>query len=119
MNFIADESVDRQIIDQLRKDGHSVWYVTEMKPGLTDDAVLQKANQETAILLTADRDFGELVFRLNRLTHGVILIRLAGISPPKKAEFVSSAIEKHSSEFQNAFSVITPNAVRIRQINQH
>ena len=119
MNFMADESVDRQIIDQLRKDGYSVWYVTEMQPGLTDDAVLQKANQETAILLTADKDFGELVFRLNRLTHGVILIRLAGISPPKKAEFVSSAIKKHSSEFQYAFSVTTPNAVRIRQIIPH
>jgi predicted nuclease of predicted toxin-antitoxin system len=119
VNLLADESVDRQIIDQLRKDGHAVWYVTEMKPGLTDDEVLQKANQETAILLTADRDFGELIFRLNRLTFGVILIRLAGISPLKKVAFVSSAIKKHSSEFQSAFSVITPNAVRIRQINQH
>jgi predicted nuclease of predicted toxin-antitoxin system len=119
VNLLADESVDRQIIDQLRKDGHSVWYLTEMKPGLTDDEVLQKANQETAILLTADRDFGELIFRLNRFTLGVILIRLAGVSPLKKVAFVSSAIKKRSTEFQSAFSVITPNAVRIRHIKQN
>jgi predicted nuclease of predicted toxin-antitoxin system len=86
---------------------------------LTDDAVLQKANQENAILLTANKDFGELVFRLNRLTHGIILIRFAGISPPEKAKYVSSAIEKHSSEFQYAFAVITSKTVRIRQIIQH
>jgi len=119
MNFLADESADREIIDQLSRYGHAVLYLTAMEPGLPDGAVLHKANQETALLLTADKDFGELVFRLNRLTHGVILIRLAGISPPEKAKFVSSAIKKHSSEFHNSFSVITPNAVRIRQIIQH
>jgi predicted nuclease of predicted toxin-antitoxin system len=67
MKLLADESVDQQIVDRLRKDGHEVWYVTEMEPGISDDLVLKKANQEMAILLTANKDFGELVFRLNRI----------------------------------------------------
>lgn len=58
MEFWADESVDR-----LREDGHQVWYAAEMEPGLSDEAVLALANREAALLLTADKDFGELVFR--------------------------------------------------------
>lgn len=76
MKFLADESVDRQVVDQLRLDGHEVWYVAEKEPGISDDTVLDRANQEMAVLLTADKDFGELVFRQKRIAMGVILLRL-------------------------------------------
>ena len=52
MNFVADESVDRQIVERLRDDGYFVWYVTEMAPSISDDKVLQIANNETAPLIT-------------------------------------------------------------------
>ncbi len=68
MNFLADESVDRQIVDALRGDDHAVLYVTEMDPGISDDEVLDKAEKGSAILITADKDFGELVFRQQRIT---------------------------------------------------
>jgi predicted nuclease of predicted toxin-antitoxin system len=67
MNLVADEGVDRQIVEQLRHDGHDVLYVAELAPSISDDEVLQKANDWHAPLLTADKDFGELVFRLNRI----------------------------------------------------
>jgi predicted nuclease of predicted toxin-antitoxin system len=63
MIFLADESVDRQIIERLRQDGHQVLDVTELDPGISDDKVLSMANESDAILLTSDRDFGDLVFR--------------------------------------------------------
>ena len=63
MNFVGDESVGRQIVERLRDDGHSVWYVAEMAPSITDDEVLQFANKGSAPLITSDKDFGELVFR--------------------------------------------------------
>ena len=50
MNFVADESVDRQIVERLRDDGHSVWYIAEMSPSISDDEVLQHANNGTAPL---------------------------------------------------------------------
>jgi predicted nuclease of predicted toxin-antitoxin system len=68
MIFFADESLDRQIIARLRQDGHAVLDVTEMDPGISDDKVLSMAKESKAILLTADRDFGDLVFRQGRLT---------------------------------------------------
>ncbi len=69
MIFFADESLDRQIITRLRQDGHVVLDVTEMDPGISDDKVLSMANESKAILLTADRDFGDLVFRQGRITE--------------------------------------------------
>ena len=43
MNFVSDESVDRQIVERLRDDGHFVWYVAEMAPSISDDEVLKIA----------------------------------------------------------------------------
>jgi predicted nuclease of predicted toxin-antitoxin system len=115
MKFLADESIDQQIVDRLRLDGHEVWYVTEMEPGISDDIVLDRANQELAILLTADKDFGELIFRLKRISMGVILTRLAGLSPGQKAEIVSAAINQYSPELESAFAVVVPGSIRIRR----
>ena len=69
MNFVADESVDIQIVDRLRKDGHFVWYVTEMSPSITDDEVRELANSKSAPLITSDKDFGELVFRQHLISY--------------------------------------------------
>jgi predicted nuclease of predicted toxin-antitoxin system len=63
MNLLADEGVDRPVVEQLRQDGHDVLYVAEMEPSINDDVVLMRANQHQAVLLTADKDFGELVYR--------------------------------------------------------
>ncbi len=114
MIFFADENIDRQIVTRLRQSGHDVSYVAEMNPGISDDAVLDSTNSADAILITADKDFGEMVFRQKKIATGVILVRLAGISPERKAEIVSIAILQHSNEFKHAFTVISPGSVRIR-----
>jgi predicted nuclease of predicted toxin-antitoxin system len=114
MNLLADEGVDQQIVLQLRGDGHTVLYVAEMTVGISDDMVLQQANDAQAVLITEDKDFGELVYR-QRLVHlGVILVRLHGLASSSKARIVSQAILQHGSEMPGAFSVISPGMVRIR-----
>ena len=113
MNFLADESVDKQIVDRLRRDAHIVLYVAEMKPGISDKDVLKEANKEGALLITADKDFGELVFRRREITSGVVLIRLAGLSQNGKAE--AAAIKEHLEELKDAFAVTTPGVMRIRR----
>lgn len=118
MNLLADESVDRQIVDRLRRDAHRVWYVAEMEPGISDDVVLGLANQQAALLLTADKDFGELVFRQRRLTSGVVLVRLAGLSPTHKAEIVATVVKEHAVELPRAFAVVTPGVIRIRRLDE-
>ncbi|MCU0725333.1 MAG: DUF5615 family PIN-like protein [Planctomycetes bacterium] len=106
--------MDAPIVEQLRSDGHELIYVAELDPGVPDDVVLNRANAEGRLLLTADKDFGELVFRIGRVTGGVILIRLAGLSTRAKSAIVSRAILERGSEMLGAFSVISAGSVRIR-----
>ncbi len=65
--------------------------------------------------MTYDTDFGELVFRFNLNTHGIILLRLSGLSLAEKINKTILAIRKHEAELENAFTVISENSVRIRR----
>ena len=115
MNFIADESVDAPVVRLLRENGHAVECVWEYGAGLPDDEVLRRANQNGAVLITADRDIGELVFRLGQAHHGVLLVRLAGVAPTLKAAIVADAVAQHGDDMNGAFSVVSPGVVRIRR----
>ena len=72
MNLLADESVDRQVVERLRQDGYAVLYIAELEPSIPDDVVLKRANETAALLITADKDFGELVFRKGRAVEILI-----------------------------------------------
>ncbi len=115
MNLLADESVDRQVVERLRQEGHDTLYVAELSPSITDDEVLQQANSRSALLVTADKDFGELVFRLGRVHAGVVLLRLAGLPVTAKAEMVARVFQDRAAALQGTFSVISPGVVRIRR----
>ena len=115
MRFVADEGVDKVIVDRLRKDGHEILYVMESEPSISDDEVILRSNDNQAVLITTDKDFGELVFRQGRIAYGVILVRLAGLSPGRKSDMVANAIRDHTGELVHSFIVITPAAVRIRK----
>ncbi|WP_420456469.1 DUF5615 family PIN-like protein [Rubrivirga sp.] len=114
MRFVADESVDGPIVRALRDAGHSVEYVAERSAGLSDSDVLARAQTLAALLLTADSDFGELVFRQGRAHSGVLLLRLSGLGEEGKVRVVRSAVRDHESDLAGAFSVLTPTALRIR-----
>ena len=115
MTFLADESVDRQIVERLRLDGHLVAYVAEMSPGIMDDTVLMESRISESVLITADKDFGELVFRQGQASTGVLLIRLWGLGPAIKAAVVSESIQEHGQELAGAFAVLSPGNIRIRR----
>ena len=88
MNLLADEGVDKPIVDELRNNGFDVIYILESNQGVDDEFILAMANAGKRILITQDKDFGELVFRLKNAHHGVILTRLEGHKPALKAEIV-------------------------------
>jgi predicted nuclease of predicted toxin-antitoxin system len=114
MKFVADENVDLPIIARLRNEGHDVYAVIEMLAGISDEEVLKQANRQGVVLLTGDKDFGELVYRDKRYTCGIVLIRLAGLSQNEKVEIVANVINEHASELERAFTVISHHNLRIR-----
>ena len=115
IKLIADEGVDKPIVDVLRNAGFDLLYILETNQGADDDLILAKANSEQRILLTQDKDFGELVFRLQQAHFGVILIRLENFKAHLKAQIVLNAINAHKDELTLSFTVIQPNAIRIRK----
>mgnify|MGYP006310841461 CR=1 FL=1 len=113
MKFVADESVDRQIVEQLSQ-SFEVYDISILNRGVKDEVVLNIASKNKAILITADKDFGELVFRKQKASAGIVLIRLSGVDANKKAQLVNEVIQEHQDELIHKFVVIGKNAVRIR-----
>lgn len=112
---MVDEGVDKHIVETLRSQKHQVTYIAEADPGVTDDVVLVTANQKNALLITSDKDFGEMVYRQGSLFNGVLLLRLFGLTAQRKADLVVGALQKHADEFTHAFSVLSPGLLRIRR----
>ena len=75
MNLVADENVDRGIVERLRRDGHQVVWVAELSPSAPDEDVLAIAVTHHAVLVTEDKDFGELVYRRGLAHSGVVRLR--------------------------------------------
>lgn len=116
MNLVADESIDRNIVLALRREGHQVAYIAELNPGVTDHHVLSLSSEQKAALLTADKDFGELVFRQRLLHHGVILLRLAGQPADIKSALVVEFVKTHAPGLAGGFAVVTEKSSRIRRV---
>jgi predicted nuclease of predicted toxin-antitoxin system len=112
--FVADECVLESIIARLRADGHTVHAIRDTNAGVTDPDVLAIAVGHQAVLLTQDKDFGELVFRLQLNHSGIVLIRLGGVALDDRAEVVANVVSNRAGELPGAFCVISSNSVRIR-----
>jgi len=115
MRFLFDENVDLRLLAFLTSLGHEVSSVVSRPPrGRPDDLVLALATEEKRILLTNDRDFGELIFRQQHPHSGVVLLRLKDES----LENVQSRLEYtliHHKDQLHHFVVITQKNVRIRR----
>lgn len=116
MKFFADECCDASIVASLRADGHDVAYVLERQAGISDDEVLQMAFFEGRILLTEDKDFGELVYRLKKPACGIILIRIDVQERHKKWLRLEALIAKHGDRLAGHFVVVDLNKYRFRPL---
>jgi predicted nuclease of predicted toxin-antitoxin system len=112
VRFLLDESTDAGLILFLRVLGHDTIAVVRSQPGLPDIDVLALANDEHRILLTDDRDFGQLVFQL-RLPHaGVILFRLRHKILTVRQRRLEEVLEQYP-ESLDEFIVVTDWGFRI------
>ena len=76
MKFIVDECTGTSIALWLQKHGYVAFSIFDEMPGISDHKILEKANNENYIIITNDKDFGELIFRDHLPHKGVILLRL-------------------------------------------
>jgi predicted nuclease of predicted toxin-antitoxin system len=114
--FLADENVEMDVVDRLKSLGHIAVHASELSRGRPDAAILEAASRAGQILITNDKDFGELVFRKHHRSVGVILVRLPGRTPSTRARLVTHAVQRYGGDLLGAFVVIGPRTVRLRRV---
>jgi len=116
VRFLADECCDAALVDALRSDGHDVLYAIESLRGATDDGLLARSFSERRIFLTEDKDFGELVYRLQRPAHGVVLLRFDVADRALKVPRLRYLLEQEPERLSGDFVVLEADKVRVRPL---
>lgn len=113
--IVADESVDYRIVLSLREAGFRVYAIMEENASISDPEVLAIAVAHNALLLTEDKDFGELVFRMQMRHNGILLIRML-TSVTNRPQFVTNLVSEHFPQLVGHFSVLNETILRIKTV---
>jgi predicted nuclease of predicted toxin-antitoxin system len=116
VRILANENFPGPLIQELRRRGHDVASVKELMRGADDRAVLARAQDESRLVVTFDKDFGELAYRFALpASSGVILFRLSGDSPEIDNARALAALET-GIEWMGSFAVVTNDRIRVRPL---
>ena len=107
MRFLVDECTGPAVAKWLKNLQHEVFSVYDEARGLDDESIIKKANLEKYILITNDKDFGELVFRMRKPHKGIILLRLEDERPENKIAVLKRVLEYYSDSLTNNFIIAT------------
>jgi predicted nuclease of predicted toxin-antitoxin system len=109
-----DVGVGRAVETYLRQAGHEVYSVLDVNPSAPDEAILLMAEEQEAMVVTMDKDFGKLVFRSRRKHAGVLLLRLEEATGAEKVDVVRQILDRHGQELVGRFCVYQNGRLRIR-----
>ena len=112
MRLLVDECTGSKVAQWLRDEKHEVFSVFDEARGMTDDEVLSKALSENWILMTNDKDFGEMVFRERRKHHGVVFLGLDDERSINKIEVLRRLLNNYAEKLSKGFVVATETKVR-------
>ena len=116
MRILANENFPGEAVRALQEQGHDVVWIREAAPGSGDTKVLERAVEEDRILITFDKDFGELAFHRGLpASCGVILFRIAMPSAEYVAEAAVRALEQRE-DWAGHFSVIEDRRIRMARM---
>jgi predicted nuclease of predicted toxin-antitoxin system len=114
VRLIADENVPGEAVAAMRQAGHDVTWIRTDAPGSSDADILDRAQREDRIVVTFDRDFGELAFRSGLPARsGVILFRLPVPKPAQAAALIVATLASRD-DWAGHFSVVEPGRIRMR-----
>ena len=113
MRFLADESCDFAVVRALRAAGHDVTTAADLVGGGDDTVVAGLAVSEARILLTEDKDFGQLAYATGHVESGVILIRFPAGARRTVGAAVVLAVSTFGVRLEGSFAVVEPGRVRL------
>lgn len=114
--FLVDVSSGRKLYQALLENNYDVEFIDNILPRASDLDVLNYAEKENKILITNDKDFGELVFRLKMPSSGVILLRLRKNIPINRIKYTLYILRNFSDELKSNFVVVTEGKIRVRKL---
>ena len=112
MKLLADVNVEKPIVDCLVGIDLDVLWIPDYNCMLSDEELLNMANSQDRVLITNDKDFGELVFRQNKITAGIVLIRMKGYNSEEKVVVIEKLFKNYPGKIYNHFVVVTKNKMR-------
>ncbi len=112
MRFLVDECAGSRVADWLREQQHDVFSVFDEARGMDDDTILEMAYSENWILITADKDFGEKVYREGRSHRGIIFVRVDDQRAIAKITIIKALLENYADQLADRFVVATETRVR-------
>ena len=114
MKFLVDECTGMSVVTCLRDEGHDVTAVAEVMPQADDEEILARAVSEGRIVVTNDKDFGELVYRSGWEHRGVVLLRLRDERAENKARMMKVALVQVGERLRNRYVVVTEAGIGVR-----
>lgn len=81
-----------------------------------DDKLLERANTETRLLLTNDKDYGELIYLQKKVSTGIILMRFVSEKSSIKSYFIQSLLKTYGSSLMGSFTVVREGKIRRRPL---
>lgn len=116
MRFLANENFPLPSVRLLRRAGHDVVSITEESPGISDDRILARAVAEERIILTFDRDYGKLIYRIGLVAAAVLLLRYEPRTPQEPAHHILRLLPIDKLDLTNRFTVADRERVRQRPL---
>jgi predicted nuclease of predicted toxin-antitoxin system len=114
MRFLADENFPGDAVNALRAAGHDVLWIRTDAPGIADHEVLACSLKEARVLLTFDKDFGELAWRSGLpASCGIVLFRLPALGPSGVGKVVAEVLMARD-DWPGHFAVVEPGRIRVR-----
>ncbi len=113
MRLLVKENFPGEAVEELRSRGHDVSWVRLDQPGSSDEAVIARAAAEGRILLTFDKDFGELAFKAGLAAPcGIILFRIQPQSPAYITRVAVATLESRT-DWSGQFAVVEAGRIRM------
>jgi predicted nuclease of predicted toxin-antitoxin system len=112
MRFLVDECTGPKVAVWLREEKHEVFSVYEQLRGASDDVILKKAYDDNWILITNDNDFGEKIYREQKLHKGIIFLRLEDERATNKIAVLKRFLKQYGDSLLGKFVVVTETKVR-------
>jgi predicted nuclease of predicted toxin-antitoxin system len=116
VRWLVDECIDAALVARLRQAGHDVVYMAEIAPSTNDAEVMARAQQEGRLLLTEDKDFGDLVFRRGGQVPGIVLLRIDPSMHALKSQRLEAAISRFGDALLGRYMTIEEARFRSRPL---